>query len=179
MPKGPTAKRYAQAAFAIARDAGEIEGWLEDLQLARETLGDETLRMYLEGPKVALGQKVQVLRTALGNVRPLVLNLVALLTSRYALGRLPQIVVEYQRLVDAHFNRERAEVVTAVPLEDQQQERLSRQLAQLLGREVVITTRVHPEVLGGLVARVGDRIIDGSVRGRLTDLRKSLSEVSG
>ena len=179
MPRGAKARRYAQASFDIALEEGLLEGWLEGLQLARETLQDETLRAYLEVPKVALEQKVQVLRNALGNLHLMTLNLVALLTSRNALVLLPAIVAEYQRLVDAHLNRERAEVVTAVSLEDSQRDRFSQQLAQLLGKEVVLTTRIDAAVLGGLVARVGDRIIDGSTRGRLMALRNSLAEVPG
>ena len=179
MPRRPTAKRYALAAFEIARDSGQIEGWARDLQTAREALQDETLRAYLELPKVTVERKTEGLRNALGGVNPLVVNLLALLTSRRSLGLLPRIVDGYQRLMDAHLNRERAEVATAVPLEREQGERLTQQLSQLLGKEVILTSRVDPEVLGGLVARVGDKIIDGSARGRLLALRKSLTEVRG
>ena len=179
MPRGPTSKRYAQAAFDIARDADQIEGWLEDIRLAWEALQDEALRVYLEAPQAPFDQKVEVLRNAMSNLHPMLVNLVALLTSRNALRLLPGIVAEYQLLVDAHLSRQRVDVITAVPMEDQQEERLRRQLALLLGKEVILTTSVDPEVLGGLVARVGDRIIDGSTRGKLVELRKSLAEVPG
>lgn len=177
MARIPTAKRYAQAAFEIARETGRFDRWAEDLELAQQTLQDATLRAYLDIPKVPFDRKMRVLRISLGSLQPLALNLMALLTSRNALGLLSRIAVEYQRLVDAHLGRQRAEVVTTVPLEDQQRERLSRQLAQVLGTEVVLTTRVDSEVLGGLVVRVGDRMIDGSTRGRLMALRKSLAGV--
>ena len=176
MARVPTAKRYAQAAFEIARETGQIDRWAEDLDVAQQTLQDATLRAYLEIPKVAFDRKMGVLRDSLDSLQPLVLNLVALLTSRNALGLLPRIALEYQRLADAHLKRQRAEVVTAVPLEEDQRERVGQQLAQLVDTEVVLTTRVDPEVLGGLVARVGDKMIDGSMRGRLMALRKSLAE---
>ena len=179
MPRGPTAKRYAQAAFDIAWEAGQTEGWLEDIRLSWEALQDEALRVYLEAPQAPLDQKVEVLRKAMSSLHPMVVNLIALLTSRNALRLLPGIVAEYQQLVDAHLSRQRADVITAVPMEDQQQERLGRQLTLLLGKEVILTTSVDPEVLGGLVARIGDRIIDGSTRGKLVELRKSLAEVPG
>jgi F-type H+-transporting ATPase subunit delta len=79
--------------------------------------------------------------------------------------------------MDAHLGRERAEVVTAHPLDYQQMERLGRWLGQLLGKEVVLTSREDPDVLGGLVVRVGDRIIDGSTKGRLEAMRKDLAEL--
>lgn len=79
--------------------------------------------------------------------------------------------------MDAHQGRERAEVVTAHPLEDQQRERLGRWLSQLRGKEVVLTSREDPEILGGLVVRVGDGLIDGSTKGRLEAMRKGLAEL--
>jgi F-type H+-transporting ATPase subunit delta len=179
MPKAPKGKRYAEAAFDIAKEKGRIDEWLNDLQLAQEALRDEALLAYLEVPKVALDRKVRVLQLALGDLDRLALNLVTILTSRTALALLPEIVTEYRRLVDVHLNRQSAEVVTAVPLKEEQRNRLNRQLERLLGKEVVLTMQVDPEILGGLVARLGDRIVEGSTRERLRAMRKSLAEVPG
>ncbi|MSQ22022.1 MAG: F0F1 ATP synthase subunit delta [Dehalococcoidia bacterium] len=179
MARHPTAKRYALAAFQIARESGHLESWAKDLGAAQQAIQDPTLRAYLELPKVTIERKLDSLRTALPDANPLLLNLMALLTTRRSLGLLPRIVDEYESLMDAHLNRERAEVAAAIPLERQQRERLTQQLRQLLGKEVILTSRVDAEVLGGLVARVGDRMIDGSARGRLLALRKSLAEVRG
>lgn len=179
MARRPTAKRYALAAFQIARESVQLESWAQDLQTAQQAIQAPTLRVFLELPKVSIERKMESLREVLGGANPFLLNLMALLTSRLSLGLLPRIADEYQRLLDAHLNRERAEVATAIPLERQQGERLTQQLRQLLGKEVILTSRVDAEVLGGLVARVGDRIIDGSARGRLMALRKSLAEVRG
>ncbi len=179
MPRTPTASRYAQAAFEIARDSGAIDAWADDLQRAQEVVGVGDIRAYLEVPKVSFASKMEVLRTSLSGLNPLVVNLVAILTARNKVGLLPSIAEAYQRLTDDHLNRVRAEVVTAVPMEDQQRDRLAGQLAELLGKEVAITTSEEPEVLGGMIARVGDRIIDGSIRGRLRGLRRSLGSASG
>lgn len=179
MPGRPRARRYARAAFDIALEAGETERWLGDLQRAGEVVQDGALGGFLEMPNVPLARRLQALRGALGNAHPLVVNLMALLTSRRSVGLLPQIVAEYQTLLDVHHNRLRAEVVTAVALGDGQAARLSGQLAQMVGKEVVLASRVAPEILGGLVVRVDDRMIDGSLRGKLLALRKSLAEVPG
>ncbi|MDO8750477.1 MAG: F0F1 ATP synthase subunit delta [Dehalococcoidia bacterium] len=179
MARRPTAKRYALAAFQIARESGQLESWAKDLGAAQQALQNPALRAYLELPKIRIEHKIETLRTALAGVNPLALNLMSLLTSRASVGLLPRIVDEYQRLMDAHLNRERAEVATAIPLEQEQSNRFTQQLRQFLGKDVILTSRVDPEVLGGLVARVGDRIIDGSARGRLMALRKSLSEARG
>ena len=174
MPRAPTAKRYAQAAFQIAQERNEIDRWAEELQAALAVVEDKTFRTYLELPKVRITDKLKTIQEALGNVNPLVRNLVGLLASRNAIELYPRLVAEYQRFVDGHRNRERAVVVTAVPLDSQQEERLRQQLSKLLDKEVILSTQVEPQILGGLVARVGDRIVDGSTRGRLLDLRKSL-----
>jgi F-type H+-transporting ATPase subunit delta len=177
MAGAPKARRYARAAFDIAVGEDRLEGWLQDILRAQEALEDDTLRTYLELRKVVLTSKVDVIRETLSGISPLVQNLIGLLVSRDAVGLLPQIAEEYQRLMDAHLGRERAEVITAHPLEDQQRERLGRWLGRLLGKEVVLTSREDPEVLGGLVVRVGDSIIDGSTKGRLEAMRKDLAEL--
>jgi F-type H+-transporting ATPase subunit delta len=179
MARAPTAKRYAQAAFQIAQERDEIDQWLEELGSALAVVEDAAFRPYLEFPKVAIEDKVRAIQRTLEGVNPLVQNLVALLVSRNTLELYPSIVAEYQGLVDKQHGRERAVVVTAVPLDDQQQSRVRQQLSKLLGKEVVLSTRVEPKVLGGLVARMGDRLIDGSMRGRLTGLRDSLLKSLG
>ena len=78
--------------------------------------------------------------------------------------------------MDEQEGRERAVVRSAVPLEAAHVERLAGYLGELVGKDVDVTTAVDPAILGGLVARVGDRLIDGSVRTRLQDMRKSLAE---
>ena len=179
MARLPTAKRYAQAAFAIAREEGRIEAWLEDLRRAQEAMGDESLRSYLDLANIGLERKLELLRKVLDGIHPLTFNLIGLLASRSGLGVLPGIVAEYERLLDLHVGRERAEVVTAVPLSRQQQDRLARQLGQLLGKVVTLASRVDDAVIGGIVTRVGDRIIDTSTRGKLAALRRSLVLLPG
>ena len=179
MARLTTAKRYAQAAFAIAREEGRIEAWLEDLRRAQEALSDESLRSYLDLAKIGLERKLELLRKVLEGIHPLTFNLIGLLASRGGLGVLPGIVTEYERLLDIHLGRERAEVVTAVPLSEQQQDQAARQLGQLLGKEVTLASRVDDAVIGGIVTRVGDRIIDTSTRGRLAALRRSLVVLPG
>jgi F-type H+-transporting ATPase subunit delta len=87
---------------------------------------------------------------------------------------LPAILSEYQRLLDESQGRERAEVTAALDLDEAQRARLGRQLSTLLDKEVVLTARTDEEVIGGVLVRIGDRIIDGSARGRLRSLRQSV-----
>lgn len=179
MARLPSAKRYAQAAFAIAREEGRIEVWLEDLRRAREVMSDESLRSYLDMPKIGLERKLELLREVLEGIHPLAFNLIGLLAARNGIGVLPGIVAEYERLLDLDLGRERAEVVTAVPLSKQQQGIVAQQLGRLLGKEVVLTSRVDDAVIGGIITRVGDRIIDTSTRGKLAALHRNLVLLPG
>lgn len=174
MPAGSSAKRYAQAAFAIAQERDQVDlGGLE-LWAVEDALQHEEFRALLEQAAIPMARKVQLIREVLKGVNPLVQNLVCLLVSRRRLSLISDIRREYVRLVDAYHGRERVEVVSAVPLDADEEKKVTRLLQGIVGREVVLESRVDPETLGGLVIRVGDKLIDGSVRGRLEGLKESL-----
>ena len=175
MPRQPTAKRYAQAVFQLAQERDALDAWLGQLVSTVESLSDRELLGYLEAPKVRLSEKVAALERSLSGVDPLLRNLAGLLVQRDTLRLIPRVALEYQRLLDAHHGRERAEVLTAVPVEEQQERGIQEHLADLVSKQVILTARVEPSIVGGMVARIGDRIIDGSTRTRLQELRKSLA----
>lgn len=177
MPRGVAAKRHAQAVFQLALERGELEKWLEDLNTIATTLSEPQLMAILESPKVHLDEKMELLRRCLPGVSQLALNLVYLLVARRRLRLIDQIVSEYQRLADAYQGVEHAEVTTAIPLDEEDRQRLSERLAELTGTRIVLSTRVDPNVIGGFVVRIGDRLIDGSTKSKLDSLRKSLVEV--
>ena len=174
----PTASaiRYAKAVFQLAVERDELEVWLEDLTQLADSVTDEEFIRVLSAPRVPSSQKEGVIREALGSmVSPLALNLMFLLTSRGATHSLPEIADRYQEMLDAHRGVERAEVVSAVPLSDAQRDGVADMLARTSGREIRLTARVDPEILGGMVIRVGDRVMDGSARTRLESMRRDMA----
>lgn len=177
MPRGVAAKRHAQAVFQLALERGELEKWLEDLKTIATTLSQPQLMAILESPKVHLNEKMELIRRCLPGVSQLALNLVYLLVARRRLRLIDQIVSEYQRLADAYQGLEHAEVTTAIPLDEEDRKRLSERLAELTGTRIMLSTKVDPDVIGGFVVRIGDRLIDGSTKSKLGSLRKSLVEV--
>lgn len=177
MPRGVAAKRHAQAVFQLALEGGELEKWLEDLKTIATTLGQPQLMAILESPKVHLDEKMELISRCLPGVSQLALNLVYLLVARRRLRLIDQIASEYQRLVDAYQGLEHAEVTTAIPLDEEDRKRLSERLAGLTGTRIMLSTKVDPNVIGGFVVRIGDRLIDGSTKSKLGSLRKSLVEV--
>jgi F-type H+-transporting ATPase subunit delta len=177
MPRGVAAKRHAQAVFQLALERGELEKWLEDLKTIATTLSQPQLMAILESPKVHLDEKMELISRCLPGVSQLALNLVYLLVARRRLRLIDEIASEYQRLADAYQGLEHAEVTTAIPLDEEDRKRLSERLAELTGTRIMLSTKVDPNVIGGFVVRIGDRLIDGSTKSKLDSLRKSLVEV--
>lgn len=168
------AKRHAQAAFQIALERDELEIWRGDLERLSALVKDPLLFAFLESPRINFEEKGRILRQGLEGVNPLVMNLALLVVARGRLDLVADMVLEYGQLVDEQRGIAHAEVATAVPIELEDKDKLVGYLSDLVGLKIVLTERVDPSIIGGLVARVGDKIIDGSTRSRLLALRESL-----
>lgn len=170
-----SARRYAQAAFELALEADDLDGWLEDLQAIGSAVETESLGDALDSPQLTSDNKAALVDELFGDsLRPLTRNLLGLLASKNAARIAPDLANEFAAMVDAHRGVVRAEVVTAAPLDSEQSARLAGMLREVAGRDVVISSREDPGILGGVIARVGDKVIDGSTRTRLEGMRKRL-----
>ncbi len=169
------ARRYAEAAFGLALRDNSIDAWAEDLQIAAELLGDERVRRVIENPSRPLAERQKVIARLLGKrVRMPAQNLVRLLSERRRLDLVPAIAAEYRRLVNRHNGIVTAIVTSAAPLEPDETAALTERLRQMTGATVELDVRIDPDLIGGLTVRVGDRLLDASVRGRLERLREQL-----
>lgn len=175
MPFVSTGKRYAQAAFGLALERGKLESWRSGLNQVAGVMADGKLMSFLENPRLPFEAKITILKERLGELDPLVLNLTYLLMSRGRLRILGGIVKQYERLLDVHRSIAHAELITAVPLDEEDMERLSRRFTELVGRKVIIDSRVDPSIVGGFKAKIGDTLIDGSIRNTLESMKKSLA----
>jgi F-type H+-transporting ATPase subunit delta len=169
------AKRYAQAAFDIARERDELDRWVEDLRAIADLAAQPGVVELLASSRVPFEVKERLLRSGLADVSPLALNLARLLVQKGRIALAGQVRDEYQRLLDEHRGMAQALVLTAVPLSEDEERAVAQRLRELTGKEIVLERRVDPEIMGGLVARVGDRLIDGSTRTRLLELRRKLA----
>ena len=180
MPGIASARRYAQAVFQIALEQDSLDMWMDDLEALARSLENREFSGFVDAPQVPLVRKIEVIREVLGDsVGVLPRNLFSLLASRNLGHRIPDIVQHYETMLDAHRNIERAEVVSAVPLEDAQRDRLVELLRDVVGKDIRLASRTDPGILGGVVARVGDRLIDGSARSKLDAMRRQLVEQAG
>jgi F-type H+-transporting ATPase subunit delta len=168
------AARYAEAAFGVARRQGQLDDWVTALDRAAALLEDRQAEQFLTSPVVPPDRKIAALGELLPDVPPMVRNFLEILARRARLGLLGEIAAQFHRRVDAERGVAVARVTTAVPLDADQQALVGTRLAARFGKQVTIETNVDPSILGGVVAQVGDEVIDGSVRGRLERLRRSL-----
>jgi len=171
-----TARRYAEAAFEIAERDGSVDAWLAALAIAEERITSPEAMRLLSNPAIPAASRVEVLLHLLGDdVRGAPRNLLALMVRRGRFEQLPAVSREFRRL---HLRREgivEATVTTASALGTADVEALRQRLETLTGKRVELQPLVDPELLGGVSVRIGDHLIDGSVRGRLERLRTELS----
>ncbi|GCE18016.1 ATP synthase F1 subunit delta [Dictyobacter kobayashii] len=175
MLKGAIARRYAGAIFEIARKQNTMDRTLDDVKHIAELFGQRKLAYLLREPKIPAQRKETALRQALAaKVLPTSLNLALLIVQRELVDVMPNIATEFENLVLDYRNQAIAEVTTAAQLDDAQQEIVRKALEHKTGKSIIMHSRVDPSILGGVVARVGDEIIDGSVRNRLHVMQQQL-----
>jgi F-type H+-transporting ATPase subunit delta len=176
MPKINSGKRYAQAAFELALERNELESWQKGLEKIAELTKNEELMALLQNPRLPFDAKKSLSQKHLGEINPLAFNLALLLVIKGLLRLGQQISQQYISLLDVHRGIERAKVTTALPLGDEEREEVSHRLGAMANRKVVIDGQVDSTIIGGFIARMGDKLIDGSVRQRLETLKKNLLE---
>src|SRR5258708_6963987 len=175
MLKGAIARRYAEAIFGLALKQNTLDRMLEDGQGLGLLFSRHTLAYLLREPRIPAQRKETVLREALSSrVQPTSLNLALLIVQRGLVDLMPNIATELQQMILDYKNQAMAEVTTAAPMDEKQQALVKQALEQRTGKTILLQTRVNPEILGGVVARVGDQVIDGSVQQRLQILRRQL-----
>ena len=168
------ARRYSQAVFEIALESKELDRWQSDLKKMASLVEDATVIAFLESPKIHFADKARLLSGQLPDINPLALNLVYLLADRGRLAMLGDIADDYQRLLNNYLGIETAEVTTAIPLGEEDKLRLAEHLGAMVGRKVTLKTEVDSRLIGGIIARIDGKLLDGSTRRQLEALKKEL-----
>ena len=180
MANRASARRYARALFDVVTKSGDVDAALVQLKaLGAAFTGHPDLHRALTSPGVPLGVKQSVMRDvlALQPVSKVVARLLTLVVENDDIDEIDAIVQAFeQRVLDLH-HVVRAEITSAVPLPADKVQAIEASLAAAAGSRVVVTPRVDPAILGGVVAKVGSRVYDGSVARHLARIRTRL--VSG
>jgi F-type H+-transporting ATPase subunit delta len=169
------AKRYSQAVFEIAKEHRELEKWQSDLQKLTALAGNSDFSAVIENPKFSFTEKKKLLDLQITDISQLACNLAYILTEQGKFGLINEIETDYQKLWDNERKIEVAEVTTAVQLDEKEQVKIEEYLEKIFGKKINLVVKVDPNIIGGMVARVGGKIIDGSTSSQLAALKNELA----
>ena len=174
--KQTTARPYAEAVFALAQERNALKAWSEMLTLLAAVVKDGNIQRLANDPRVARTRLLGLLLDIGGkNLSAEGVSFLRLLVENRRLTLLPEIAAIYETLKAEAEARIEATVTSAFPLEPAQLKTLGEALKRRFGRAVQLTTEADPRLLGGIVIRAGDLVLDGSVRGHLARLASALS----
>ncbi|MEM1114018.1 MAG: F0F1 ATP synthase subunit delta [Pseudomonadota bacterium] len=170
------ARPYARAAFEYARDKGDLDAWLEQLATAAAVTQQDAMQALLNDPALTAERQAEVMDEVCGDsLTGEKRNFVAILADNKRLPLLPEI---YEMFAQFKANQEKSvdvEVISAFDLEQTIQDKLSAGLSKKLERDIKVSSTTDASLLGGIVIRAGDLVIDGSVRGRLNKLAEAMN----
>jgi len=173
--KGATARRYAAAVFELGVESKAIDSWRADLRTLAEYFGNKRLQFILREPKVPVERKEQIVRDLLADkIQPQVLALGLVLVERDLVDVAPAIYNEFEKRYNDYKGQAVAQITTAIPLDDALRAGMIGELQRITGKRILLEERVDPAILGGAIARVGDTLIDGSLKRRFSLLRDQI-----
>lgn len=171
-----TARPYAQAAFEEAQKQADLKGWSAALTSLAEAIVHPEVREVVTSPRVATSKVESLMEGLLGSqAKVQQRNFVKVLVDNQRLLLLPEIVAIFESLRAEAEKTVNVVVESAFDLSAEQQEKISRSLKSRMGREIKLVCKVNKELLGGVVIRAGDKVIDGSARTRLSEMANALA----
>lgn len=171
------AKRYAKALFAVGKEDGAFEQYGQALNSMAELYGSMAeVADALTNPVYPVEVREKVMEHLVKSMgpAPVMANFFKLLVQKKRAGILPELAEEYQGLVDADKNLVRGTVVSATALTADLNAKVKATLEKITGKQVVLTTAIDPSIIGGMVAKVGDLVLDGSIKSQLAGLQESI-----
>jgi F-type H+-transporting ATPase subunit delta len=172
-----TAMAYAKSLLEVANEQGNAAAVAEELNAVAGIIAeDPTLALFLSDPAISAADRLGVVERAFaaGQVSSLTFHFLKLLAQRGALGRIQEIAAAYDDLVDEQLGKVEVDVTVAQPLTPDELETVRQRISAAIGRDAVLHPYVDDSIIGGLVIRVGDKLIDGSVKAQLDLLRRQL-----
>ena len=178
MASSKASKRYAKALFDLAREKGQLEVYWTELAKLQALLGrSPELRTFIRNDKIAPAKRVQILGELFerqGSMDPAVFRFILFPEEKGRLGLLPEIIERFRAFYDVDQGIQRASLVSALPLTDQQLEFIRTRMATRFNKKIELVTRVDARLVGGFRLQVNDMIYDSSVDTKLKELHRRL-----
>ncbi len=171
------ARRYARALYTVAKEEGKQEAYVDILDGVIQLLKESPeIEMALESPMLPPDVKHKVVEELVKAYKmdDIMANFLKLLVERRRIGHLRVIAEAFRSLWEEELGLVRAVVRTAIPMPDDLTDKLKEVLAQITGKKVVLELQQDPEIIGGVVAHIGDMVLDGSIRSQLQGFKESI-----
>ena len=174
---GLVAKRYGAAIFELAKEQDAVVALETEIIIVQEGFSHLDLTDFLGHPKVSLDQKIEVLESSLSDIISHdLLGLLVLVVKKGRYAEIDAIFDETLELIDAYRGRAKAYITSADELQVDQKSKLIHELSTLTRKEIIPLYEIDESLIGGLVIRIGDRIVDNSIKGHLHKLSRELLE---
>ena len=168
------AKRYSQAFFELALENKAIDRWASDLQRIVAAASIQEFSEVMGSPRFSIEKKIKLLQKQFQGISPQALNLVSILAQKGNFALIKTIYADFLAMVDQYKGTAKAEVTTALLIDDRQKASLTESLSKLTGKKVEVSFAVDPGIIGGMIARVDGKIVDGSTRSQLIALKSNI-----
>ncbi len=173
------ARVYARSLFEVALEQGKLDVLREQLGQLADALNDNRqLAVFFFSPYFSTTEKQEALRGVLDGADPSFLNFLSLLIENHRMPVIFRVRQQYERLWEEENRMLPVEITSAVALDEKTTEELGRTIGERAGRRVTLSSRVDPDILGGIILRVGNSILDASIRNRLEQLRRHVAQAA-
>lgn len=171
----PMVISYARALLELASEQNAAEAVNADLQALREALeGDTSFKAFLRDPGISDEQRLKALRSAVGNSSPLLSNFLGVIAQHNRFAQLVNIAEAYEDLLGEQLGKIEVDVIVAKKLDGDQLEKVRQKVSEALKKDAVVHQYVDDSIIGGLILRVQDQMIDASVKSQLNTMKKRL-----
>lgn len=172
-------KIYAQALFDVAIERNKLDEFAEELKFVNNIFQEnpELYRLY-KTPRIDSNEKKKIIAQIFeGGTSEEVMSLLKILLDKGRASSFEDIVKDYKRLANAHNNIIEAVAITAIPMPEEEKSALENKLSNLTGKMIRLENKIDNSILGGILVRIGDKVIDGTIQGRLNELQENLSKI--
>ncbi|MBA32214.1 MAG: hypothetical protein CL748_06920 [Chloroflexi bacterium] len=169
-----SARRYAQAAFSIASEKNEIDRWLSELSIVTNILNNDECLTFFDAEQVPIDVKLDGIKKLFSKNTSLVQNLISLMVVRKDISNFMEVNNIFVSMSDEFKGVVRVNITTAVPINKEDLEQIVKKLENKENKKIIIDKKIDKNILGGIVIRIGDKLIDGSTKNKIDLLSEKL-----
>lgn len=169
-----SARRYSQAAFSIASEKDEIDKWLSEMKDATAILSDNDCIAFFDAEQIPIDVKLDGVKKLFSKNMGLIQNLISLMVTRKDISKFLEVSNIFISMADEYKGIVKVDITTAVPIAKENLEKITKKIENIENKKVVIKKNIDKNILGGIVIRIGDKLIDGSTKNKINLLSEQL-----